>query len=290
MSKRSIVTGTFGVALALISFGACSSPSTNGSVDRDATAPDATPDGADDARSSVPDGSDASSTSDAADASETKEAGPSLRPGLVGYWPFDGDGADLSGAGRPLTLVGNPTFSTGVAGQSLTLTGKTSQYAVRATDDPEYDFDARDFTVSIWAKLATPTTEQTLVEKFSGQQGPGWTLTKLETGEGHFWTSPSAVLTSGNLALSAGTWHHFLARRRGTTFALIVDGVTVATETNASPVPDTSQPLLVGKRNELDGRGFPVNGSLDELAIWSRALGDEEVAFLWNGGVGRSVP
>jgi hypothetical protein len=186
-------------------------------------------------------------------------------------------------------LVGNPTFSNGIAGQSLTLTGKTSQYAVRGTDDPEYDFDARDFTVSIWAKLSTPTNEQTLVEKFSGQQGPGWTLTKLATGEGHFWTSPSAVLTSGNLALSASTWHHFLARRRGSSFTLFVDGVTVANQTNASPVPDTSQPLLVGKRNDLDGRGFPVDGSLDELAIWSRALGDEEVAFLWNGGIGRSL-
>jgi hypothetical protein len=48
-------------------------------------------------------------------------------------------------------------------------------------------------------------------------------------------------------------------------------------------------PLLVGKRNQFDGRNFAVDGRIDEVAIWSRALSDAEIAFLFNEGSGNPV-
>ena len=32
-----------------------------------------------------------------------------------------------------------------------------------------------------------------------------------------------------------------------------------------------------------------INGQIDEVAIWRRALTDEQVRFLWNGGAGRAL-
>jgi autotransporter-associated beta strand protein len=49
-----------------------------------------------------------------------------------------------------------------------------------------------------------------------------------------------------------------------------------------------TNPLLIGKRNPQDGRGFPVNGKLDEVAIWTRPLTDSEIASLYNS-VGSSA-
>ena len=35
-------------------------------------------------------------------------------------------------------------------------------------------------------------------------------------------------------------------------------------------ISDTGMPLLVGKRNQFDGRNFAVDGRIDEVAIWPR--------------------
>jgi hypothetical protein len=71
---------------------------------------------------------------------------------------------------------------------------------------------------------------------------------------------------------------------------LIYDGAIVGTGTNALPVTNTSFPLLIGRRNASDpNSGYPVDGRLDEAAIWNRALTNEEVAFLYNGGTGNPV-
>ena len=56
--------------------------------------------------------------------------------------------------------------------------------------------------------------------------------------------------------------------------------------TTSTPVPNTSMPLLVGRRNAQDGRNFAVDGRLDDVSIWNRALSDTEVATVYSGGQG----
>jgi hypothetical protein len=48
-------------------------------------------------------------------------------------------------------------------------------------------------------------------------------------------------------------------------------------------------PLYIGRRNPDDKRDFGMNGRLDEVAIWNRALSDSEIAHLYNGGLGNPV-
>lgn len=208
---------------------------------------------------------------------------------LVGYWPLDGNGQDLSGGGRPLALVGSPAFMAGAFGGGLALVGNGSQYATRGISDPEFEFGASDFTISVWVQFNAAAPEQTLVEKFDGQMGPGFSFVKLGTGEAHFWSHPSALVTSAPLALASKMWHHFVARRMATAFALFVDGANVATATSAVAIPSTGMPLLLGRRNANDGRAMALDGTLDDLAIWSRALDDSEIRGLWRSGTGRAV-
>ena len=33
-----------------------------------------------------------------------------------------------------------------------------------------------------------------------------------------------------------------------------------------------------------------MNGNIDDVAIWTRAISDADVAYLWNDGAGNSVP
>ncbi|MGH2359823.1 MAG: LamG domain-containing protein [bacterium] len=206
--------------------------------------------------------------------------------GLIGYWAFDGAGADLSGRGRNLDLTGGIGIAAGLFSQALDLHNNGSQFATRPVDDAIYDFGESDFTIQVWVNFNNTAGEQVLLEKFFSQSGPGWSLTKLDGNLLHFFAEPTIALTSAPLDIPSGVWHQILVRRNGTQYQIIYDGSVVAEGSNPGAVPDTDMPLLIGKRNDLDGRGFAVDGRLDEVAIWSRALSDDDIAFLFNGGSG----
>ena len=224
------------------------------------------------------------------------QAHAGLTTNLVGYWTFDGDGRDSSGRGYDLTLSSGVVFGEGLFGQGLSLPRDTSKYAARQSDDPIYDFGSGDFTVQVWVNFRSLDGEQVLIEKFSGSGGPGWTLAMVNGSWAfrawHFYALPSAWLASPTQAIETGVWHQVAIRRQGSQFDLFdlfYDGIIVAQASNPNPVPDTDMPLLIGKRNQYDSRGFPVDGRIDETAIWTRALSDAEVAYLYNGGVGNPI-
>lgn len=202
----------------------------------------------------------------------------SLSTGLAGYWRFNSDGKDSSGNGRDLTLIGNPTFAQGKFGQALSLDGSGNQYAIRDADDSTFDFGAGDFTVQIWVKFNTEPNEQTLIEKFTSTAGPGWTFTTPGGKTLQFYSTSNVVDEA--LSISTGTWYHFVARNNSGTLTLFVNGSPVASG-NIGPVPASSNPLLIGRRNNGDTRIFGVNGLVEDAAIWTRALSDSEVSSLY---------
>ncbi len=209
--------------------------------------------------------------------------------GLLGYWRFNGNGEDLSGNGQDLSLF-NAGFGPGLFGQALALLGNSSSYGQQhflnaALDTSDFTFGSSDFTVQVWFNLNINGREQTLIEKFTGSGGPGWTLTTPGGNNLQFYSTPSVVLNAG-ATFTTGVWHEAVVRRSGNRFDLFFDGNNVDSRTAPGALTISPNPLLIGKRNPQDGRDFSVNGSLDEIAIWNRALSDCEIAQIWNGGSG----
>ncbi len=213
-----------------------------------------------------------------------------LTSGLLGYWQFNGNGADSSGNGRDVSLFGGAGYGPGLFGQALSLNGTQGMFAQRPTNDTAFDFGSGDFTIQTWANFNTVSRIQTLIEKFTGSSGPGWTLSILAPLQ--FFASPTVVLNAG-VTIPTGTWQEFVARRTGSTFDLFFDNNLVATGTSSSALPTSTNPLLIGARNSGDGRNFTVDGLIDEVAIWDRGLSDADITSIWNGGAGlqlTSVP
>lgn len=212
---------------------------------------------------------------------------PDLLNNLEGYWPFNGDGADGSGLGRTMLLEGEVGFDAGLFGQALDLPRDNSQYAIRPGDDSSYNFGSSDFTVQVWVNFNSTSGEQVLIEKFTGGGGPGWTFTKLSDNSLQFYGSSGGSLTLGT-SISAGEWHQLVARRADGTLTLFHNGVPLG-GTGFGVIPDSVNPLLIGRRNSGDGRDFSLDGRLDEVGIWRRGLSDQEIECLYNGGLGRSL-
>ncbi len=198
--------------------------------------------------------------------------------GLVAHWGFDGNGND-SGHNYDLTLVGNPTFGPGRFGQALQLNGANTQYAVRPIDDPAFDFGSGNFTIQIWADFNQRVSEQTLIEKFTGGGGPGWTFTT--PGCVQFYAQPSGF-DQGCYAIPTGEWEQYVVERNGNSLLIYVDGNLLATGFVFGALPVSGNPLLIGRRDAADGRNFNVNGSLDDAAIWDRALSQSDVQYLFD--------
>jgi hypothetical protein len=207
-----------------------------------------------------------------------------LLDGLIGYWPFDGNGSDASPLGRDLTLQGGVGFAAGLFGQSLDMHKNQSTYAQRLVDDPAYDFGASDFTVQAWANYYSTSTEQVLIEKYTA--GTGWTFTKVDDQTVQFYAG--GPTSSPSQSLSTGAWHHFLARRAGGKIQIWLDGAMIAVG-SIGTIPDVATPLLVGRRDPAESRDLSMNGRLDEVAIWNRAISDSEITHLFNGGAGNPV-
>lgn len=217
-----------------------------------------------------------------------------LTDNLIGYWKFDNNGADSSGGGRDLDLYGDPNFSAGLFGQALDLHSNNSQYAQRPVDDNVYNFSSSNFTIQVWVNLNSLSVEQVLLEKFQGASGPGWTLTyypgwPLPTSEKfHFYTYLSARIYSNDLQVTVGQWHQIIMRRDGSTFELFYDNTLIGSVINSTIFEDSSYPLIFGRRNPY-GQVFPLDGKLDEVAIWNRALSADEIGLLYNNGQGRQI-
>jgi hypothetical protein len=223
------------------------------------------------------------------------QANAELADGLIGYWPFDGDASDASGFERHLTLHGGLGLAGGLFGQALDFHKNQDQWASRDVDDPAFDFGASDFTMQAWVNFNSQERNQVIIEKFSESGGPGWTFHKQkpisDSGPDawHFYAHPSAIISSGIQTVPIGVWHHAIVRRTTATFEIFYNGVSIAQVSDNNPVPNTSAPLLIGKRNAADRRNFSMDGRIDEVAIWNRALSDSEIAHLYNGGVGNPV-
>ena len=136
------------------------------------------------------------------------------------------------------------------------------------------------FTVSAWIKTSGPGTGLNgSIFANRSEGGVGFAIDVNEQGQfrilgvGASLSSPSAVNT--------GEWVHVAASRNGSNLVgIYVNGERVASGTRAESI-GVSQPFFIGNRT---GRITPFDGSIDDVATWTRALTGQEVALL--GGLG----
>ena len=90
-------------------------------------------------------------------------------------------------------------------------------------------------------------------------------------------TNVSAVSTN---AISAQSWHHFCLVADGSTIYNYVDGVLEASTAYTGSVRSVTNPLVIGTYNQLINSNHYLNGRIDDVRAFNRALSTTEITHL----------
>lgn len=208
------------------------------------------------------------------------EVGPDLSlasfaRGLVGYWKFDETSGttaiDSSGNGKDGTIQSDPVRTTGKIGNALLCNG--NDY-IDLPNDLGYTTAVSAFA---WFKMnGTPPGNYHII--FGGQQLEISINTSgyLRTG---VYTNTRFVSNHGS-GLLDGQWHFVGFTFDGTTKTSYIDGFAVGTQ------QITSGTLTASFADRRIGRygsstTYYLNGTLDELRIYNRAISSDEVTTLY---------
>jgi len=210
--------------------------------------------------------------------------------GLVAAYSFEeGTGtttADSSGNNNTGTLSAGVTWTTGRVGNAVAFNGTSGDITIN--EAPSLDLNGS-FTLSAWVNPASVSGTGTLLIK------------ETTVGCGYFLQIANGQIASGfnngsgcvehdttNANLAAGNWYFLsiVLDHSSNTYNTYLNGnlLSSAAETGV-PVPNT-QPLVLG-RSGCSGCGFErLNGILDEVKVYNRALSASEVQTLFNAAVG----
>jgi len=205
---------------------------------------------------------------------------------VVGVWLFDTDPKDgvndSSGNGHDGEINGNIAWVQGKFGEALEFPGASGNM-VNIPHTPELNLFT--FTIVAWYKGEATDSWQYLISKeiphnsrnysIAVQKDTGLMMTQITVGAEQWKTA------TGSTMLTNDEWYHMAGTYDGTMIKSWVNGITEG-QTGEQGEPDhpESEPLRIGAVN-----GLPASGILDEVALFSVALEEEDIQEIMNNGL-----
>lgn len=231
-----------------------------------------------------------------------KVTGLSTSPGapntnLVSYWKLE-DLTDSFGTNN-LTNNNAATFVAGKVGNAVNLVAASSQYLSKV-DNATLDLTTA-MSIDGWVKLTSVGAIQTFASKWNYSTDGAWAIQISNTNEIVVNIAPTPTDvgnthgdTSG-LGLTTGTWYHVAVVFDGTLtgnanrLKVFVNGVQKTlsfTGTIPAALLNSAAAFELGR---FQGLGRFLDGLLDEVGLWGRALTSAEIITRYNSGTGRSL-
>jgi hypothetical protein len=210
----------------------------------------------------------------------------SLASGLVAHWAFDEtDGAvlsDDSGNRRDGTVAGATFTNDGRFDGALHFLPGDSATVENFPDATS------SWTFSAWIRIGDDDIANDdfgTVISTEEMQGGGWQFQTRSRSQGIYWTFAYWLGTGLNYAhyecqcFELGRWSHatVVIDAKLDLLSFYVDGKLAESNTSPGPILPGSSELVMGK---WSGAGRPFSGSIDDVAIYDRALLAAEVAEL----------
>mgnify|MGYP001019268294 CR=1 FL=1 len=224
-----------------------------------------------------------------------------LLSGLGGYWKLDEtsgvDVHDSSPSGKHGTTLGvvasvNP-WTNGFVGNSIRFRGTGQRAAIRV---PDYTKPTAAFSASAWVWADARTAYASILKNGNTNNGQfhfglrdtvGDLEVIINTGSGRF------TVREGS-PLSTSQWHHVAFVADGTALKLFRDGRLIGSQPYSGTFIQGSSDVMsigaklndAGTSVDTSAAGGVWNGRIDEVAVWTRGLNVEEIATVYQAGLG----
>jgi uncharacterized protein (TIGR02145 family) len=230
---------------------------------------------------------------------------PTLDNGLIGHWTFDGSDVDWSSttaeirdrsgnnyhgnATTTMTATSSPTR--GVLGQALYFSSTSLNYITIPDSVALSGGAGKSISIAAWVKLSTTSQQRVVVRKWLNGSDKDWELNYEGTGENNFrfWTENAggnAYCHATGTTIVAGQWYHAAATFDGPTKTcrVYVDGTLGVEEVELYDMPDTAANVEIGGEGYQRNDGYNMDGSIDDVRVYNRALSATEVKRLYDLG------
>lgn len=212
---------------------------------------------------------------------------------IVSYWKLDeasGNAADSAGS-NTLTNTNTATFGAAKINNGAYLASASSQYFVKTSPSGiPVGNSARSFNVWYYSPDASTVQKNHCLIGY----GAASNYALQHFGIGWDGVSSSSLVWNGyaadviqNYTFLNNTWYMLTGTFNGTTARVYVNGTELGAGTNVSNWNTSSSDLNVGRSIQV---AYYLNGRMDEVGIWSRALSGAEITELYNAGAGLQYP
>jgi len=207
---------------------------------------------------------------------------------VVGIWLFnEGSGNDIgdsSGNGHNGEKDGGIKWSDGKFGKALEFPGGSGDYVSIPHDDA---LSLATWTIAVWVKLQAKDWQLIVQKSISGEKNNNNYSLYSKPGGGldfNFLTAGGeSHILNGVGIVADENWHHIATTYDGEVMYLYIDGeLDAENATDAEPVFH-KDPLVIGGDDR--GAGVQVQGAVDEVGLFNRALNEEDVQSIMNDGL-----
>jgi hypothetical protein len=216
--------------------------------------------------------------------------------GLVSWWKGEGNANDTMGLNNG-TVTGSLGYAGGEVGQAFVFDGSTSYITVPASPSLDIGTTGTGITIEGWINPSDDdvTVNGAPVVEWASGATDGvqlWTGQALYANIKDSDDNPH-IIQSANGLLTANTWQHLALTydEASGNADIYLNGQVVAAQNLGSFIPETALPLNIGvDPAPIAGPGDIYNGLMDEVSIYNRALGSNEIqAIFLAGGNGKSL-
>ncbi len=215
----------------------------------------------------------------------------SLDDGLVAHWSLnEGSGSlinDLTGSGHS-GVINGPVWAEGIDGDCLHFDG--TQDLVTIDDSP--DFNVESTTISAWVKFESFGDDEKIILRDQGAGDPEtrlWQMTMFAANEfGVIMSTVNEGTWGIDIRIEADQffnldqWHHVVVTYDGMSRGrLFVDGALAGEDDSSGPLLAGAQEIEIGGSSYEPNSWFSLDGAIDEVRIYSRALTSTEILKLY---------
>lgn len=204
--------------------------------------------------------------------------------GLRGWWPFNGNANDLSGYGNNGTVI-NATGTTDRNNESNQAYYFNGSAQIDCGNNSSLNFN--DCSFSVWINTGSlNNTYQTIIAKYDVNFLGSYALA-INTNRINIWFTPTSggdFNINSNTILSTNQWYHIVATHSATqgTRIYINGNLDISNSQSFNVLQAPNDRFRIGSQGDF----FPVrmlNGKIDDVAVWNRAITQAEVLALYTG-------